>query len=163
MEGGLSLFAAWRARSPALLAFGGDSLIELFSASVVMWQFTTGMEQERAERTAARTAGILLFALGAYVIVSSVMTLFGYNKPRPSLLGIGVLVAAIIIMPWLAREKRRLSALTASAALRADATQSNLCAYLALATMVGLTVNAIWQIGWAGPTCGFGSCAIHRL
>jgi divalent metal cation (Fe/Co/Zn/Cd) transporter len=60
-------------------------------------------------------------------------------------------VAAIMIMPWLGREKRRLSALTGSAALRADATQSNLCAYLALVALVGLTLNAIWHIGWADP------------
>ena len=150
-EAGLSLLAAWMARSPALLAFGGDSLIELLSASVVMWRFTTDKEQERAERAAARTTGILLFALGAYVVVGSVMTLLGYSQPRPSPLGMGVLVAACLIMPWLAKEKRRLSALTASAALRADAAQSNLCAYLALVALVGLTVNAIWRMGWADP------------
>jgi divalent metal cation (Fe/Co/Zn/Cd) transporter len=151
VEAGVSLSAAWAARSPALLAFGGDSLVELFSASVVLWRFTTRVTQERAERGAARTAGVLLFVLGAYVVFCSVLTLFGYNQPKPNLLGISVLVAAITIMPWLAQEKRRLSALTCSAALRADAAQSNLCAYLALVALVGLTVNAIWQIGWADP------------
>jgi divalent metal cation (Fe/Co/Zn/Cd) transporter len=151
VEAGLSLLAAWMARSPALLAFGGDSVIELLSASLVMWRFTTDKEQERAERAAARTTGILLFALGAYVIVSSVMTLLGYSQPRPSPLGMGVLVAACLIMPWLAKEKRRLSALTASAALRADAAQSNLCAYLALVALLGLTANAIWRTAWADP------------
>lgn len=151
MEASASLLAAWMARSPALLAFGGDSLVELLSASVVLWRFTTRTTQERAERGAAQAAGTLLFALGAYVVFESMMTLFGYNQPRPSLLGIGVLVAAIMIMPWLGREKRRLSALTGSAALRADATQSNLCAYLALVALVGLTLNAICHIGWADP------------
>lgn len=151
VEAGASLFAAWTARSPALLAFGGDSVVELFSASVVLWRFTTRTTQEHAERAAARIAGALLLVLGAYVAIGSVMTLFGYNHSRPSLLGIGVLAAACIIMPWLAREKRRLSALTGSAALRADATQSNLCAYLALVALVGLTLNAIWHIGWADP------------
>ena len=151
VEAGATLFAAWTAHSPALLAFGGDSLVELLSASVVLWRFTTRTKQERAERTAARIAGTLLFALGAVVAIGSAMMLFGYNKPRPSLLGIGVLAAACMIMPWLAREKRRLSALTGSAALRADATQSNLCAYLALVALVGLTLNAIWRIGWADP------------
>lgn len=151
LEAGASLFAAWAARSPALLAFGGDSLVELFSASVVFWRFTTHTVQERAEHTAARVAGALLFVLGAFVVFGSVTTLLGYNQPSPSLLGIGVLVAAITIMPWLAREKRRLSALTESAALRADAAQSNLCAYLAMVALVGLTVNGIWHIGWADP------------
>jgi divalent metal cation (Fe/Co/Zn/Cd) transporter len=151
VEAGASLLAAWTARSPALLAFGGDSLVELFSASVVLWRFTTRTTQERAERTAAAIAGALLFVIGGVVAIGSVMMLFGYNKPRPSLLGIGVLVAACLIMPWLAHEKRRLSSATGSAALRADATQSSLCAYLALIALVGLTLNAIWHIGWADP------------
>ena len=62
-----------------------------------------------------------------------------------------MLFAAITIMPWLGKEKRRLSTLTGSAALRADAAQSNLCAYLALVALAGLTANAIWQISWADP------------
>jgi divalent metal cation (Fe/Co/Zn/Cd) transporter len=151
VEAGASLSAAWMARSPALLAFGGDSIVELFSASVVLWRFTTRTTQESAERITARIAGALLFVIGVVVAIGSVMMLFGYSKPRPSLFGIGVLVAASLIMPWLAREKRRLSSDTGSAALRADATQSNLCAYLALVTLVGLTLNAIWHIGWADP------------
>jgi divalent metal cation (Fe/Co/Zn/Cd) transporter len=151
VEAGASLLAAWTARSPALVAFGGDSLVELFSASVVLWRFTTRTTQEQAERAGARIAGALLFVIGAGVVVGSVMMLFGYNKPKPSLLGIGVLVAACLVMPWLAHEKRRLSSATGSAALRADATQSNLCGYLALVALVGLTLNAIWQIGWADP------------
>ena len=151
LEAGVSLLAAWTARSPALFAFGGDSLVELFSAAVVLWRFTTRTKQEHAERTAARTAGALLFVLGAFVVFGSVRMLLGHSRPSPSVLGICVLVAAIIIMPWLATEKRRLSALTGSAALRADAAQSNLCAYLALVALVGLTANAIWQIGWADP------------
>jgi divalent metal cation (Fe/Co/Zn/Cd) transporter len=150
VEAGVSLLAAWTARSPALLAFGGDSLVELLSASVVLWRFTTRSKREDAERTAARTAGILLFVLGAFVIFSAVKSLLGYGRvPNASVLGIGVLVAAIVIMPWLAREKRRLSTLTGSAALRADAAQSNLCGYLALVALVGLVVNVIWRIGWA--------------
>jgi len=160
VEAGASLFAAWTARSPALLAFGGDSLVELLSASVVMWRFTTHTTQEHAERTAARIAGVLLFVLGGVVAISSAMMLLGYNKPRPSLLGIAVLVAACLIMPWLAREKRRLSSATGSAALRADAAQSNLCAYLALVALAGLTLNAIWHIGWADPLAALAALPI---
>ncbi|HEY2121910.1 MAG TPA: cation transporter [Candidatus Acidoferrum sp.] len=151
VEAGVSLMAAWNARSPALLAFGGDSLVELFSASIVFWRFTTRTTQELAERTAAKIAGALLFVLGAFVVAGSLRALLGYNQPGSSRLGIGVLIAAIVIMPWLAREKRRLSAVTASAALRADAAQSNLCAYLAMIALGGLAANAIWHIGWADP------------
>ena len=77
VEAAISLSAAWIARSPALLAFGGDSAIELLLALVVLWQFSTPIENRRVEIRAARTAGTLLFALAAYVVVVSVMTLLG--------------------------------------------------------------------------------------
>jgi divalent metal cation (Fe/Co/Zn/Cd) transporter len=93
----------------------------------------------------------LLLALAAYVIVVSVLTLLGYSEPKPTYLGIAVLIAAAMVMPWLAKEKRRLSAATASAALRADAAESALCAYLSLIALVGLGVNAIWHVAWSDP------------
>src|ERR1700730_14185565 len=130
IEAGVSLYAAWTAGSPSLFAFGGDSFVELLSAAVVLWRFTTRRKQEDVERIAAQTTGILLFALGTFVAFAGVKSLLGYGLPNSSGLGIGVLVAAIVIMPWLGQEKRRLSALTGSAALRADAAQSNLCGYL---------------------------------
>jgi len=142
----VSLFASWRARSPALLAFGGDSAIELISAVVVLWRFRATAAHENVERRAARVAGGLLFALAVYVAVSSALSLLGYSEPRPAPAGIAILVAALVIMPWLAKEKRRLSAVTGSAVLRADAAQSALCAYLSLIALVGLAVNAIWQV-----------------
>ena len=150
VEAVVSLFAAWRARSPALLAFGGDSAIELFSAMVVLWRFRT-TAHENAERRAARVAGALLFALAAYVAITSVASLLEYSEPKPTLLGMAILIAAAAIMPWLAKEKRRLSGATGSAALRADAAQSALCAYLSLIALAGLAINAIWCFKWADP------------
>ena len=152
VEAVVSLFAAWRARSPALLAFGGDSAIELFSAVVVLWRFRASDAHEDVERRAARIAGALLFTLAAYVAITSVGSLLGYSEPKPTLLGIAILVAAAVVMPWLAKEKRRLSGATGSAALRADAAQSVLCAYLSLIALAGLAINAIWHVKWADPT-----------
>ena len=151
VEAAVSLFAAWRACSPALLAFGGDSAIELFSAVVVLWRFRARTSHEHAERQAARVAGVLLFALAAYVAITSVASLLGYSEPKPTLLGIAILVAAAAVMPWLAKEKRRLSGAIGSAALRADAAQSALCAYLSLIALAGLAINAIWHVKWADP------------
>jgi divalent metal cation (Fe/Co/Zn/Cd) transporter len=151
VEAVVSLFAAWRARSPALLAFGGDSTIELFSAVVVLWRFRASAAHEEVERRAARIAGALLFTLAAYVAITSVASLLGYSEPKPTILGIAILVAAAVVMPWLAKEKRRLSGVTGSAALRADAAQSALCAYLSLIALSGLAVNAIWHVKWADP------------
>jgi divalent metal cation (Fe/Co/Zn/Cd) transporter len=151
VEAAVSLFAAWRARSPALLAFGGDSAIELFSAVVVLWRFRANAAQQQVETRVARVAGALLFVLAGYVAVTSVASLLGYIEPKPTLLGIAILVAAAVIMPWLAKEKRRLSGATGSAAMRADAAQSALCAYLSLIALSGLAVNVIWHIKWADP------------
>ena len=152
MEAAVSLFAAWQARSPALIAFGGDSAIELFSAVVVLWRFRISAVHEDAERQAARVAAALLFGLAVFVAVSSVMSLLGYCEPKPTFLGMAILVAAAAVMPWLAREKRRLSGATGSAALRADAAQSGLCAYLSLIALAGLAIDAIWHVKWADPT-----------
>ena len=137
VEAPISQFAAWRARSPALLAFGGDSAIELQSAVAVLWRFRANVAQERAERRAARIAGIMLFALGTSVVATSVVALLGYSEPKPTPLGIHILIAAALVMPLLARAKRRLSAVTGSAALRADAAESALCAYLFLDRLGG--------------------------
>ena len=89
--------------------------------------------------------------LAAFVAATSVASLLGYSEPKPALLGIAILVAASAVMPWLANEKRRLSRATGSAALRADAAQSALCAYLSLMALAGLAINAIWHVKWAGP------------
>ncbi len=151
VEAVVSLFAAWRAHSPALLAFGGDSAVELLSAAVVLWRFRASAPHENVEKRAARVAGALLLAPAAFVAITSVASLLGYGEPNPTLLGIAILVAAAAVMPWLAKEKRRLSGATGSAALRADAAQSALCAYLSLIALAGLAINAIWRVKWADP------------
>jgi Co/Zn/Cd efflux system component len=150
VEAAISLWAARDACSPALAAFGGDSVIELLSAAVILWRFRSNAS-EHAEKLAARVAGGLLFALSAFVILASVISLLGYSEPKPSFLGMMVLAAAAFIMPLLAKEKRRLSALTGSAALRADAAESALCAYMSIIALIGLTVHAVWHISWADP------------
>jgi divalent metal cation (Fe/Co/Zn/Cd) transporter len=146
-----SLGAAWMGRSPALLGFGGDSAVELLSAAVVLWRFRSPSRGERAEHQAARIAGGLLFVLAAFVALVSVLALLGHIEARPSPVGIAVLILAAVIMPWLAKQKRQLSASTASAALRADAAESAVCGYLALIALAGLLVNAVWGARWADP------------
>jgi divalent metal cation (Fe/Co/Zn/Cd) transporter len=151
IEAAVSLSAAWLARSPALLAFGGDSAIELISAVVVLRRFQVPEAHEEGESRAARIAGFLLFALAAYVVIASAVTLFGHTEPKRSYLGVAVLIGAAIFMPWLAKEKRRLSAVTGSAALRADAAESALCGYLSMIALLRLVVNAVWHVEWADP------------
>ena len=147
VEAIVSLGSAWTSHSPALLAFGGDSLIELLSAAVVFWRFRFTLGEARA----ARIAGGLLFALAGLVVLTSVLNFLGVREAQRSLAGIGILLAAAVVMPWLASRKRQLAAVTSSAALRADAAQSALCAYMAWIALAGLVLNAIWGIRWADP------------
>ena len=151
IEAAVSLGAAWRARSPALLGFGGDSAVELLSAAVVMLRFYLPSDEGHAEERAAKIAGGLLFALAAFVAFTSILALLGRVEAGPSPIGIALLILAAVFMPWLARQKRKLSAASGSAALGADATESAVCGYLALIALGGLVVNAIWRVTWADP------------
>jgi divalent metal cation (Fe/Co/Zn/Cd) transporter len=150
-EAGVALASAWRARSPALLGFGGDSLIELLSAAVVFWRFRDERVDERTEKRTAQIAGILLFALAVFVVIDSAVALLGYSEVRTSPVGIVLLILAAMIMPWLAAEKRHLAAETGSGALRADAAESALCGYMAWIALAGLVVNATWKNHWTDP------------
>ena len=147
VEAVVSLAAAWNSHSPALFAFGGDSLVELLSAAVVFWRFRFELNEARA----ARIAGALLFMLAGLVVLTSVLNFLGYREARRSPVGIGILLAAAVVMPWLATRKRKLAAITSSAALKADAVESALCGYMAWIALAGLAVNAIWGKSWADP------------
>ncbi|MHB8735537.1 MAG: cation transporter [Terriglobales bacterium] len=153
LEAGLSLFTAYRACSIALLGFGGDSGVELLSALLVVARFLPGRRRV-SERMAGRLAGALLFAVAGLVVVGAGWALSGHLDPAPSRLGMAVLLAAALFMPWLARKKRRLAVATGSVALRADAMQSSLCAYLAWIALAGLLLNARWSLAWADPAAG---------
>jgi len=151
----VSLRTAWVARSPALLGFGGDSAVELLSAAIVFRHFYLHSHELHAAERTAKIAGGLLFVLAAFVVFASAVTLLGHVEAKPSGVGIVLLILAAMIMPWLARQKRRLSAATSSAALRADAAESAVCGHLALIALAGLAVNAAWRIGWADPVAAF--------
>ena len=155
VEAAVSLGAAWWAHSPALFAFGGDSAIELVSALVVYWRFRFHSTETKAEKFATRMAGGLLFALAAYVLLASAAALLGKREARSSLAGIALLLVAAVVMPWLAGQKRNLSVVTSSAALRADAAESVVCGYMAWIALAGLSVNAAWGIKWADPVAAF--------
>jgi divalent metal cation (Fe/Co/Zn/Cd) transporter len=145
-ECSLSLYAAAVARSPALLAFGSDSFVELLSAAVVLLQFLPRVSI--SERNAARAAGALLFALALIVGVTAIASLAMRLRPETSFLGIGITVAALIVMPVLAKLKRQEARRANNAALAADAVQSATCAYLALIALTGLAINARFHIAW---------------
>ena len=146
----IALIAAIRAHSVALAAFGGDSAIELLSAAVVLARFRA--TRRISETLATKITGWLLVALAAYIASHSLYTLLAaQSKPEPSYLGIGLLVAAAVVMPWLGRRKRLLATATNSSALRDDAAQSSICGYLAWIALAGLLTNGLLHVSWADP------------
>jgi len=146
IECGASLYAAAAAHSPAMLAFGSDSLVELLSATVVLLQCSS--PKIVSEKKAARIAGALLFVLAFIVALTALLSLLLHMRPETSHLGMLVTVAALIAMPILATLKRREARRTNNVALAADAIQSATCAYLALVTLAGLAANAAFHIPW---------------
>lgn len=148
-ECAIALAAAWRARSPVLVAFGADSLVELLSAVVVLLQFVP--RSSISEDRASRLAGILLFILAGVVIFTSAIALFRKLLPETSQMGIGVAISALIVMPLLSRAKRNAGKATGNVALCADAVQSATCAYLAGIALAGLALNAMFHTPWIDP------------
>jgi divalent metal cation (Fe/Co/Zn/Cd) transporter len=146
VEFGVSAYAAVTAHSPAILAFGSDSLVELLSATVVLLQWIPGMSI--SERRASRIAGALLFVLALVVAAIAVASLALRLRPATSYAGIAITIAALIAMPVLAFLKRREARRSKNAALAADAVQSATCAYLALIALAGLAINAAFHVAW---------------
>lgn len=155
IEAAVSIYAAIRAHSIALLGFGGDSAIELASAATVLARFSSG-ERLVTERQASKITGGLLFALAAFIAGASIYSLLGNIRPESSYLGMTLLVAAAVVMPWLGAHKRRLAAESQSLSLRADATQSSICGYLAWIALVGLVLNAAFHLAWADSLAALG-------
>ena len=147
VECGVSLFSAAQAHSPVLLAFGVDSFVELLSASLVVLALAPRFTFNRRRIDIA--SGTLLFVLAAVVGITSILALAGKVQPDPSPLGIAITAAALLVMPLLAWQKRKLARQTKNNALAADAVQSATCAYLALITLMGLALNAAFHIAWA--------------
>jgi len=141
VEFGISVYAAVTAHSPAMLAFGSDSLVELLSATVVVLQWIPGISF--SERRASYTAGALLFVLAFVVAGIAVVSLALRLRPETSCAGMGITIAALIAMPVLATLKRREARRSKNTALAADAVQ---CAYIALITLAGLAVNAAFHL-----------------
>jgi divalent metal cation (Fe/Co/Zn/Cd) transporter len=154
-----AIFAASRAHSVALLAFGSDSLVEMLSATIVLLQFTRRFRISR--ELAARMAGHLLFVLAGVVGAVAVVALVGKVRVERSLLGIAITVGALLIMPILARLKRKKALETGDRALAADAVQSATCAYLAAMTLAALSLQAFLPLRWFDPVVAL--CAIPIL
>jgi divalent metal cation (Fe/Co/Zn/Cd) transporter len=152
IEFGIAIGAGIAASSIALIGFGADSLIEALAGFVVLWLFTGArVGSESAERRAQQLIAVSFFLLAAYVTVESIRTLAGGRHPEASWVGIGLAVFTTLTMPLLAHVKRRVGHKLGSAATVNEASQTQLCAYLSLALLIGLVVNAAGGLWWADP------------
>lgn len=149
VEAVVAIAAGAAAGSIALIGFGLDSSVEVMSAAVIVWQFR-GLAASREQR-ALRLIAISFFALSAYVAAQAVIDLVDRSAPESSAVGIGLAIASLIVMPLLARAKRRTGALMGSAAVVADSNQTQLCAYLSAILLGGLILNATVGWWWADP------------
>jgi divalent metal cation (Fe/Co/Zn/Cd) transporter len=153
-EAAVALIAGVLAGSVALVGFGLDSVIETASAGILLWRFradANAERRERAERGALRLVGIGFLLLAVYVAVESFRALWIKALPERSLPGILIAVAAVIVMPLLARAKRRVAAQLGSRALHADSHQADFCAYLSAILLTGLLLHALLGWWWADP------------
>lgn len=139
--------------SIALVGFGLDSLVEVGSGLVILWQFRHVMPETR-ERQALRYIGVSFFALAAYVTFESVRSLTGSAEPEPSPLGIGIAAVSLVIMPFLSWAQRRTGRELGSGSVVADSKQTLLCTYLSAVLLLGLLANAIMGWSWADPIAG---------
>lgn len=155
IEAGVAVTAGIIAASLALTSFGFDSIIELVSATLVLRRLQTelahGQTDQRAERRVLRIIAVTFFALAAYVVIGSAFDLATQAHPERSSVGIGLTVAALLVMPLLGWRKRRVGTSLHNQLVLADAAETILCATLAATTLLGLVLFAGLGWWWADP------------
>jgi divalent metal cation (Fe/Co/Zn/Cd) transporter len=159
LEAVIAVTAGVVAGSVALVGFGLDSVVEVSSGLIILWQFTHRLPETR-ERQALRLMAFAFFALAGYVAVESVRGLAGGREAAPSPVGIGLAVASLIIMPFLSVAQRRTGKALGSATVVADSTQTLLCTYLSAVLLAGLVLNATLGWSWADPIAGLVIAAV---
>jgi divalent metal cation (Fe/Co/Zn/Cd) transporter len=154
LEAVIAVSAGILAGSIALVGFGVDSVIEMSSGAILLWRLASDREEESRERIEARAlqlVGASLLALAAYVAIEAAKTFIEGEAPHASYIGIGLAIASLIVMPLLARAKRRVAAGIASRALVADSRQTDICAWLSAILLAGLVLNAWLGWWWSDP------------
>lgn len=150
-EAAVAITAGLAAASIALVGFGLDSVIELISATIVIWQLRGEITGQDRQTRAIRLIGVTFFALAAYLTIDSIRDLATHAQPRQSLPGLAVTAAALIIMPLLAIAKRRTGRALGNRTLVADSAETAFCAFTSAAALLGVGLNAWLGWWWADP------------
>ena len=154
VEGVVAVASGLLAGSISLVGFGLDSFIEVTSGSVLLWRMSVDGDvdrRERNEKRALRIVGVCFLLLTAYIAYDSIMDLMSRQAPEHSIPGIVLACVSLIVMPLLSRAKRKVGRALASAAMHADAKQTEFCTYLSAILLVGLLLNAFFGLWWADP------------
>jgi len=154
IEGLIAVTAGAVAGSISLVGFGVDSFIEVTSGSALLWRMSLDADvhrREQIERRTLRIVGTCFLALAAYVAYEAGMDLIGQKAPAHSLPGILLACVSLVVMPILSRAKRRVGTAMHSAAMHADAKQTEFCTYLSAILLGGLLLNSVWGLWWADP------------
>jgi divalent metal cation (Fe/Co/Zn/Cd) transporter len=154
VEAVVSIAAGLVAGSVALIGFGVDSGIEVTASIAAQWRLRSDLHperRERVERITHRVIGGSFLALAAYVTVDSLTTLWQREAPDPSVPGLIILLLSVLVMPVLARAKRRVAVALGSRALQSDAMQTSICAYLSVIGLAGVALNTFLGWWWADP------------
>jgi divalent metal cation (Fe/Co/Zn/Cd) transporter len=153
VEAVVAITAGTVSGSVALVGFGLDSVVEVASGLIILWQFRHPLPETR-EKRALRLIALSFFGLAAYVAVESVRSLVSGTEPDSSSVGIGLAIASLVVMPLLSTAQRRTGRALGSNAVVADGTQTLLCTYLSAVLLVGLVLNATLGWFWADPVAG---------
>lgn len=159
LEAVVAVWAGVAAGSVALIGFGLDSVVEVSSGLIILWQFNHRLPESR-ERQALRMLAASFFALAVYVTFESVRALVGGADADTSRVGMSLAVASLVVMPWISRAQRRTGRELGSAAVVADGTQTLLCTYLSAVLLAGLLLNALLGWSWADPLAGLVIAAV---
>jgi divalent metal cation (Fe/Co/Zn/Cd) transporter len=154
VEAVVSLIAGLLAGSVALLGFGIDSVIEVTASGVAQWRLRSDRDpvrRQRVERTSLRLIGACFLGLAAYVTVDAGKSLWLQERPSRTIVGVVILALSVLVMPLLARAKREVADQMQSGALRAEARQTSLCAYLSFIALAGVALNVAFGWWWADP------------
>ena len=158
-EAVIAIAAGVVAGSAALVGFGLDSVVEVSSGLVILWQFRHRLPESR-EQQALRLIALSFFALAAYVAQDSVRALVSGAEPDASPVGIALAATSLALMPLLSWAQRRTGRALHSNAVVADSTQTLLCTYLSAVLLGGLVLNATLGWGWADPLAGLVIAAV---
>jgi len=153
-EGIVAIGAGLFARSISLVGFGIDSFIEVTSGSVLLWRMSVDANvryRERNEKRALRIVGLCFLLLAVYIAFESGSDLWFRRAPERSIPGIVLACVSLVAMPLLSRSKRKVGYALISAAMHADAKQTQFCTYLSAILLVGLILNAVFGLWWADP------------